>query len=114
MKNYVALSCIVAMLGACANTLTPTQVSEAQTAIKLLSATVPQLGQFVADGQLICAGSGVFQAIVDAVTNKPFLVTGKAANTVHNICLALGATPVSSPGPLVPIGTAVVTLPPSS
>lgn len=111
MKRFVPLA--VLALAGCATDLTPAQITEAQTVVRVVSATVPNAGQVIADGQLVCAGAGVFHAIVDAATGKPLVVTGRAATTVRNICLALGATPVSDPGPEVPKGIAAVVVPPT-
>ena len=108
MKRTGLFLALALPFAGCANVLTPAQTGEAQLAVKVVAASNPVAGQIIADGQLVCAGAGEFHAIIDAVTGKPYVVTGKPATTVHNICLALGATPVADPGPAVPIGVATI------
>lgn len=102
MTRIIAISLALG-LAACSNALTPAQTATAQSVIALASATVPDAAQIVVDGQLVCAGASAVNSIIDITTGKPFLVTGKAAQTVANVCSVLGAQPIP-----VPTGVAIV------
>jgi len=84
-------------IAACSQPLTPAQTAAGQTLVSVASATMPGVATPLADGQLLCSVGQTLQAVVDAATGKPFLVTGKAAQTVANVCAVIGGVPVAPP-----------------
>lgn len=96
MRTILTLAALLT-LAACSTALTPAQQAAGQTVVTLASATVPIAATAIADGQLICQSESVLAAIVDQATGKPFLVTGKSAQAVANVCALIGASPVPAP-----------------
>lgn len=99
-------------LTGCNKPLTPAQVQTAQTLVTVASATVPGGAQALADGQLLCQGVAGIQAIVDATTGKPYLVTGKPAAVVAQVCALLSGVPVAPPAAPITVQPAAV-IPPA-
>jgi hypothetical protein len=111
MTRIAALAAVLA-LAACNAPLTPAQQAEAQLAVSVVGAAVPASAQVFAAGQLVCAGASGLAAVIDAATGKPYLVTGKPAQIVANVCSVLNATPVPLAAGITSVPGVLVTPPP--
>ncbi len=103
----LALTGLGAALGGCQKgtssassaNMTAAELAAAEAGITVISATVPGAAQVLADGQLLCQAGSEVVAVVDAITQKPWLVTGKPAAAVEQACLLVGGQfkPVAPP-----------------
>lgn len=112
MKRLVLASIAVAGLGACTDQpMTPAQLLAAQALVTVVGATVPDAAQALEIGQLLCNTATGAEAVFDAKNNAPYLVTGKPAQTVANVCAAIGGQPVPPPGSKLTVPAVKVVIP---
>lgn len=109
MKRALLASCLA--IAGCSQPLTTTQTTEAQIAVQIAADFLPGGSAALAAGQLICQGAGSIVGVFDAATGQPYLVTGKAATVVANVCSAIGSsyTPVAPAEAIAASPTATVT-----
>lgn len=107
----LALGAITFGVVGCTQALTPTQTTEAQIAVQIAAAFLPGGSAALATGQLICQGAAGVVGVFDQATGQPYLVTGKAATTVADVCSAIGSsyTPVAPAEAVAASPTATVT-----
>lgn len=113
MKRRVSLLlCALAALAACAQ-LTPQQAAVAQALVTVVGDLVPGGSAALGVGQLLCQGGGGLVAVYDAATGKPFLVTGRSATLVANVCSAIGGSPTAPPAASTTVTAKAVAIPAS-
>lgn len=100
--GMIAARAAVLVLASCTQPLTQTQLQAAEAGITVIDASVPNAAQALAAGQLLCQTGAFIKAIYEGQTGKPFLVTGRTAQTVANVCQLLGAGAVPVAPPTVP------------